>query len=80
MLRHCIDAGITSQLLDCDHCAIFLKLRVMRRLKRKNWTTPTHVKCRSSAKLSDVIFDEQSYIPIADHFKYLGSLISLRRY
>ena len=35
MLRHCIDAGITSQLLDCDQCAIFLKLRVMRRLKKK---------------------------------------------
>ena len=35
MLHCCIDAGITSQLLDGDHCAIFLKLLVMRCLKRK---------------------------------------------
>ena len=28
------------------------------------------------ADLSDVIFDEQSSIPIVDHFKYLGSFIS----
>ena len=26
--------------------------------------------------LSDVIVDEQSYIPIVAHFKYLGSFIS----
>ena len=35
MIQRCIDAGVTSQLLDSDHCAIFLKLRVMRRIKRK---------------------------------------------
>ena len=33
-----IDASITSRLLDIDHCAIFLKLRVLRRLKRKTET------------------------------------------
>ena len=27
----------------------------------------------AGADLSDVIVDEQSYIPIVDHFKYLGS-------
>ena len=35
MFSRCIAATITSQLLDSDHCVIFLKLRVMRRLKRK---------------------------------------------
>ena len=35
MLHRCIDARITSQLLDSDHCATFLKLRVTRRSKRK---------------------------------------------
>ena len=32
------------------------------------------------ADLADVIVDKHRYIPIADHFKYLGSLISVRRY
>ena len=35
MLCSCIDAGITSQLFDCDHCVLFLKLGVLKRLKRK---------------------------------------------
>ena len=35
MLCSCIDADITSQLFDCDHCVLFLKLGVMKRLKRK---------------------------------------------
>ena len=35
-----------------------------------------NLKTLDDAHLSDVIVDEQSYIPIADHFKYLGSFIS----
>ena len=35
MLHRSIDAGITSQLLNSDHYALFLKLRVMRLLERK---------------------------------------------
>ena len=35
MLHRFIDAVIRSQLLDSDHCAMFLNLQVMGRLKRK---------------------------------------------
>ena len=35
MHHRCIDAGITSQMLDSGHCAILLKLQVMSCLKRK---------------------------------------------
>ena len=36
MFVRCIDAGITSPLLDSDHNATFVTLRVMKRLKKKN--------------------------------------------
>ena len=35
MFHRCIDAGTTAQLVDSDHRAIFVKIRVMRRLKKK---------------------------------------------
>ena len=34
MFHRITDAGLTPQLLDSDHCAIFVKLRIMKRLKR----------------------------------------------
>ena len=36
MFVRCIDAGITSPLLDSDHNATFLTLRLMKRLKKKS--------------------------------------------
>lgn len=36
MFVRCIDAGITSPLLDSDHNATFVTLRLMKRLKKKN--------------------------------------------
>lgn len=36
MFVRCIDAGITPPLLDSDHNATFVTLRLMRRLKKKN--------------------------------------------
>ena len=56
MLHRCIDAGITSQLLDSDHCAIFLKLRVMRLLKRKI-QPHQHILNLDHQKLSNLISD-----------------------
>ena len=34
MFHRVIDAGLTPQLLDSDHYAIFMKLRIMKRLKK----------------------------------------------
>ena len=34
MFHRFIDAGLTPQLLDSDHYAIFMKLRIMKRLKK----------------------------------------------
>ena len=38
MFHRVIDAGLTPQLLDSDHYAIFMKLRIMKRLKKNTQT------------------------------------------
>ena len=38
MFNRVIDAGLTPQLLDSDHYAIFMKLRIMKRLKKNTQT------------------------------------------
>ena len=38
MFHRVIDAGLTPQLLDSDHYAIFMRLRIMKRLKKNTQT------------------------------------------
>ena len=38
MFHRVIDAGLTPQLLDSNHCAIFIKLLMMERLKKNTQT------------------------------------------
>ena len=57
MLRHCIDACITSWSLDSDYSTVFLKLQVLRRLNRK--TKPhQHILNLDHQKLSNPDFRE----------------------
>ena len=58
MFHRCIDAGVTSPILDSDHCAIYLKLRVMKRLKKK--TNPRQRMLNfDHSKLSEPYFREK---------------------
>jgi len=55
MLHRCTDAGIAPQLLDSDHRTVFIKLRVMKRLRRKS--DPRQLMCRLDySKLDDPNF------------------------